>query len=77
MMIPAVRAGLLQPVFATILRALEDEAPLGDPLVLDWFPLLVVALAMGLIAAVNVAVRMLSRKHSFLRKCKSSFRSEP
>ncbi len=77
MTIPIVRAGLLEPVFAMILRTLDGEAPLGDPLVLDWFPLLVAALAMALIAAMNVVVRMLSTKDSCLRKYKSSFRSEP
>jgi hypothetical protein len=77
MTIAIVLAGLLEPVFATILRTLKEEAPLGDPLVLDWFPLLVVALAMAVIPAASVVVRTLRGKNSFLRKYKSSFRSEP
>jgi len=77
MTIAFVPAGLLEPVFARILRTLNEEAPLGDPLVLGWFPLLVVALAFALIAAMNVVARLLCSKDSFLRKYKSSFRSEP
>jgi len=77
MTIAIALVGLLESVFPTILRTLTTEAPLGDPLVLDWFPLLVAALAIALIAAMNVVARMLSRKDSFFRKYKSTFRSEP